>query len=418
MTTLHPQTSISQFIDDDEAYLKWLVDNPEGYVVNSARFPTAAYLVLHRTKCGTMSSSKRSNWTTTDLIKTCSRDLEALQQWAKTITGGTLNCCGLCKPDGIQGSHSGRETPLIPRPILKPNASPASQPHIGKRANVPTAIKTGCPELDLVWRTFAPDILNRPHVMIPDTEEDLNWHAFLGHSIDMQGFRAAEFAGVDPLSKPAPGFIPLRERKIGVPELGQLWEVPAIQQHLMGKNLGPLKTSLDLLRQAGGKTGQSLAEALEYFPFRKFHKFVRALLQNSHTLKTYEYSFRNWLRAACRELGESHFPPSDFRLLVRPGITLEMALRNKLHTFYQVKDALAPYMLCDWQLWLWNEGLIPVFANFKLDSFHEEFVQRFGRGVVPTSEEGFADWWLNRYPDLPPRLANECIWLGIEHKTV
>ena len=36
----------------------------------------------------------------------------------------------------------------------------------------------------------------RLHVLIPDAEDDLNWHAFLGHSIDMQGFRAAEFVGI------------------------------------------------------------------------------------------------------------------------------------------------------------------------------------------------------------------------------
>ena len=45
--------------------------------------------------------------------------------------------------------------------------------------------------------------------------------------------------------------------------------------------------------------------------------------------------------------------------------------------------------------------------NFKLDSFHETFVNRFGRGVIPTDQDGFARWWLALYPDLPPRLPNE-----------
>lgn len=82
---------------------------------------------------------------------------------------------------------------------------------------LPSEIFTGCPELDLVWRLYTHSIIDRPGVAIPDTEEDLNWHAFLGHSIDMQGFRAAEFAGVDPLTRSAPKlpkFVPLRQRDL------------------------------------------------------------------------------------------------------------------------------------------------------------------------------------------------------------
>jgi hypothetical protein len=83
--------------------------------------------------------------------------------------------------------------------------------------SIPSEIHTGCPELDRVWSEYAKGVLGRPGVLIPDTDDDLTWHAFLGHSVDMQGFRAAEFAGVDPLSRPAPKFRSLRERGLGVP---------------------------------------------------------------------------------------------------------------------------------------------------------------------------------------------------------
>jgi hypothetical protein len=59
-----------------------------------------------------------------------------------------------------------------------------------------------------------------------------------------------------------------------------------------------------------------------------------------------------------------------------------------------------------------------VFANFKWDAFQERFVNRYGRGVVPADEGGFARWWLELYPDFPPRLANECISLGTEFADV
>ena len=100
-------------------------------------------------------------------------------------------------------------------------------------------------------------------------------------------------------------------------------------------------------------------------------------------------------------------------------VPLETALRLRLEAaFYKVGPAFAPYMICDWQLWLWAYGRTAVFANFKWDAFQEQFVSRYGQGVVPADEAGFARWWLELYPDLPPRLANECIWLGTEYRDV
>lgn len=283
--------------------------------------------------------------------------------------------------------------------------------------HIPSNISTGCPELDLVWNTFATDILGRSHVLIADTEEDLNWHAFLGHSLDMQGFRAAEFVGVDPLSKNAPRFVSLKRRNLGVIQLAGLWEIPEIRTHLLTGTGGvPLQASLDVLKTFGGESGSSLAEAFATFPYRKGHWTVRAYLQNCAVLKDYGYSFRNWLKVASEELGVQSFPSSNFRALSNlKSLSVEMALRHKLEkTFHRVGPALAAYLLCDWQLYLWNECRTEVFANFKLDSFHEDFIKKFGRGMIPADERGFAEWWLIRFPDLPPRLANECIWLGME----
>jgi hypothetical protein len=146
---------------------------------------------------------------------------------------------------------------------------------------------------------------------------------------------------------------------------------------------------------------------------------VRAYLQNSAVLKEHGYSFRRWLEVECRELGVHEFPPLDFRQRTVGGLSVETSLRHRLEkTFYQVGPALAAYMLCDWQLWLWNAAQTTVFATFKLDSFHEEFVKKYGRGVIPVTEGGFAEWWLSILPDISPRLANECIWLGVEHGVV
>jgi len=285
--------------------------------------------------------------------------------------------------------------------------------------SIPSEIHTGCPELDRAWGEYAQGILGRPGVLIPDADDDLTWHAFLGHSIDMQGFRAAEFAGVEPLSRPAPKFRSLRERGLGVPELARLWHVRQIQDQLRERRGGSLLTTLDVLRRHGEEDGESLADAFQTFPWRKGHWSVRALLQNSARLESHGYSFRKWLEHECAELGATEFPPRDFRKPLasdRSETTLEEALRQRVEAaFYMVGPALSAYMLCDWQLWLWNEGKTELFAMYKQDSFHEEFVRRYGRDVIPPDREGFTDWWFAEHPDLPPRLANECIWLAMEH---
>ncbi len=260
-------------------------------------------------------------------------------------------------------------------------------------------------------------------MLIPDTDEDLTWHAFLGHSLDMQGFRAAEFVGVDPLTKAAPKFRSLQARGIGVPELAALWGIPALREHLLTGCINtPFETTLGALKAAGHATGDSLADALRWFPYVKSHWRVRAYLENSTVLERHGFSFRRWLEAVCRSLGETRFPPPDFRLTVKVGkveTTLERAIRLRLeHDFYRVGPAIAAYMIADWQLWLWREGRTAVFDSYKQDAFHQAFVNTFGRGVVPVEQEAFTTWWSSRYPAIPVRLANECIWLGVELKTV
>jgi hypothetical protein len=273
--------------------------------------------------------------------------------------------------------------------------------------------------LDRAWNAYAGWIINS-HIPIPDTEDDLNWHAFLGHSADMQGFRAAEFAGVDPLTRPSPAFVPLKRRGIGVPELASLWTVLEIRRHLKG--LAPddpvRPETLELLASAGGQTGHSLAEAFEHFPWPRFNWSVRALTENPSKLGRHSRSFRRWLYQECQALGVAEFPPPRFRravVLRGERMALERALRLRLdEEFYMVGPALAAYMICDWQLWLWREGRTAVFATYKQDRFHERFVRAFGRGAIPTDEEGFARWWHGLFPEIPPRLANECIWLAVE----
>jgi hypothetical protein len=38
---------MQRFIDDDRGYLDWLDHHPDGFVINTWRTPSAAYLMLH-----------------------------------------------------------------------------------------------------------------------------------------------------------------------------------------------------------------------------------------------------------------------------------------------------------------------------------------------------------------------------------
>lgn len=133
-----------------------------------------------------------------------------------------------------------------------------SERHRHNPVNAPTTAQNWMHRARPQWRKFAAEIVGRPGVLIPDTDDDLNWHAFLGHSIDMQGFRAAEFSGADPVTRSAPGFASLKARGVGVRELALLWAVPAIRDHLMVVTSrprgpkGPLSTTLSGLRAHGG----------------------------------------------------------------------------------------------------------------------------------------------------------------------
>ena len=76
------------------------------------------------------------------------------------------------------------------------------------------------------------------------------------------------------------------------------------------------------------------------------------------------------IRAVVRERSGQAGIGSHFQKIVvlsGASMTLERALRIRLErTFNMVGPALAAYMICDWQLWLWMEGLTAVFATLNL----------------------------------------------------
>ena len=86
------------FINEDDAYLRWIEENPNGFVVNANNPPRSDYLILHKSTCRTISSDHTSNWTTNQYLKVCSNNVDELSTWAKNRIGGALTPCPICEP--------------------------------------------------------------------------------------------------------------------------------------------------------------------------------------------------------------------------------------------------------------------------------------------------------------------------------
>jgi hypothetical protein len=84
------------FVDDDAGYARWLAEHPEGFVVNTYRTPSVAYLMLHRAGCSTISGAPARGLTFTggEYIKVCGSRAEA-EDFSCQL-GGQTTPCGLC----------------------------------------------------------------------------------------------------------------------------------------------------------------------------------------------------------------------------------------------------------------------------------------------------------------------------------
>jgi hypothetical protein len=88
---------MERFVDDDAGYLRWVAQNPDGYVLNTYRQPAASYLKLHRATCGTINDrpARGDNWTV-DYQKVCG-DRAELELWARNQVDGELQPCPICR---------------------------------------------------------------------------------------------------------------------------------------------------------------------------------------------------------------------------------------------------------------------------------------------------------------------------------
>jgi hypothetical protein len=92
---------VRHFLDDDVGYVRWILHNPDKFVLNTARKPTSHYAVLHRATCATISGdpAQGRRWTA-DYAKFCG-DHQELDTFVRRELGGAPHPCGLCHPSSI-----------------------------------------------------------------------------------------------------------------------------------------------------------------------------------------------------------------------------------------------------------------------------------------------------------------------------
>jgi len=95
------------FDNDDIPYLRWMADNPNGYVLNARSDAGSRYLKFHRSGCRHITTYTRSHaegaFTAHDYLKVCSNEASDLIEWAVANRPGGVSyeSCKTCTP-GIE----------------------------------------------------------------------------------------------------------------------------------------------------------------------------------------------------------------------------------------------------------------------------------------------------------------------------
>jgi len=172
--------------------------------------------------------------------------------------------------------------------------------------------------------------------------------------------------------------------------------------------------AISFLRDSDVKGARVFGEALDDFRGAriafKTYNMIRAYLQNSYLLSKHGFSYREFLRSIA---GGGEFPPKSVA-----GVERKWVRETDIH-FFNVGEALANYMVCDWLLWLWREGRIDWFESYKADSVHLKAVDL--KLLPEEARAGFVaycrtipmpgDFGPVAGKPCPPRVLNECIWL-------
>lgn len=89
----------------DENYRRWLIQHPDGFVINTTVRKSPDYMVLHKATCSLINPdrkrAKEGAFTQRQYIKICADDTASLRDWVKNNgrrDGSFSKECSSCKP--------------------------------------------------------------------------------------------------------------------------------------------------------------------------------------------------------------------------------------------------------------------------------------------------------------------------------
>lgn len=96
---------VEEFDNDDDSYLRWIAQNPYGYVVKTNRSKSPDYMVLHGAYCSSISEhggkATHGAFTERAYVKICAADVNDLRSWVRRQgkpDGSFSSECSICKP--------------------------------------------------------------------------------------------------------------------------------------------------------------------------------------------------------------------------------------------------------------------------------------------------------------------------------
>ena len=92
--------TVAHFADNDQDYLGWIENNPNGFVVNILKGLNPTTARLHTASCRTISGkpARGGPWTG-PYVKICSNSLAALETWCLEKAGSEIDRCKTCHPE-------------------------------------------------------------------------------------------------------------------------------------------------------------------------------------------------------------------------------------------------------------------------------------------------------------------------------
>jgi len=89
---------LQRFVDDDQSYLSWLEEHPDGYVLNAERRPTRSFIVLHRTSCAALAGPAPPEGRTSTMLKVCATTTAEIDAWCRDQVSAFATRCRRCRP--------------------------------------------------------------------------------------------------------------------------------------------------------------------------------------------------------------------------------------------------------------------------------------------------------------------------------